>query len=217
MASTLGGIKTSHMSHVQLYVSMSSLTNYNVVPPGFSNGFINKVPGIHLSSQIETVDPSPTRFTKPLLRASLPATITGQVAHEDFGALACRKPVSWKYLAFKTLTQKEFGLLINLHPCLSKSARLNICKYRKPIQPLTFGVASESEEIQCMDLFVQRTAPLIFCHTRGKTFAAFFCEKETSHAIRRNSLYNLFEQSIPSRTGYLPFRPTLDFASDSLP
>jgi hypothetical protein len=87
------------------------------------------IPGIHGSRQIETEDPSPMRFSMPVTRAYLPATIARQVAEDLFGTVACIKSVSGKYFVFKILAHKKSGWVINLHPCHSLGRQFFLALY----------------------------------------------------------------------------------------
>jgi hypothetical protein len=122
------------------------------VSAGFSIGVVEIDPGIHLSSQMEIVDPSPTRFINPVCNASLPATIAFQVADEDFGTEASRKLLSGKYLPFRTRAQRDVMFVIKHKPCFPNRAKLNRCRSRKPIPPFILGIVREPQETQCKDL-----------------------------------------------------------------
>lgn len=115
---------------------------------GLDNGFMEMVDGIHRSFHTEVDAPSPMCLIRLTLRASRPTTIALQVADADFGVVACIMSESEKYLPSITLVHRASGFVMNLQPCFPRSARLNSWISRKPIPPLTLGVASLSQAIQ---------------------------------------------------------------------
>jgi hypothetical protein len=112
IASASGAMKfllTTSNFHVPFSGSMRSETLFRTSLPICTEGVIVRVPGIHRSFQIETENPSPIRFNKPVDKASFPATIARQVAEDLLGAVACMKSVSRKYFVFIILAQRESG------------------------------------------------------------------------------------------------------------
>jgi hypothetical protein len=75
--------------------------------------------GMHLSDQMLVVEPSPVRLIRPRSSTYLPFRIAHQVCKQFFFLVAFTNSPLWKYLPFRTLAHREFGLVISLHPCLN--------------------------------------------------------------------------------------------------
>ena len=107
-------------------------------------------PGIHLSSQILTVLPSPTRFHSPCCNNSPPLWILFQHQEAVGGGCVSIQFPSFMYFAFKTLLTSKFGLVMTLQICFASKARLRISKSLKPNPPLPFTSDSLLHLTQCI-------------------------------------------------------------------
>ena len=93
-----------------------------------------------MSSQIWMSLPLPTLHRVPFQITSRPLKILLQVYEGLHPNFEFNTSPFGKYLALKTLAQRESGFDKSLHPCFASIARLKACKFWKPIPPFDFAL-----------------------------------------------------------------------------
>lgn len=90
---------------------------------------------------------------RPAFRSSCAAI--SQTYEGELGLVMSTRVDMRKYLPFRTLARSDVGCWINLQSCFANSARFKFLKSRKPSPPLSWGVHTLFQAIQC--------SPMLFC------------------------------------------------------
>ncbi|CAA7036801.1 unnamed protein product [Microthlaspi erraticum] len=104
--------------------------------------------GSHASLHTAVIPPDPIDFRIPAFKKSRAASMLDHPYEGELAFSTSNGFENQKYRLLRTLAKSEVGYCTILHSCFASSARLKLCKSRKPSPPLSRDVHILSHAIQ---------------------------------------------------------------------